>query len=92
MRVIRLLIALAFVALGIALGALNRQPVTLDLAGATVPTTLGVALLMALLAGAVIGGLAIGASMVLPLQQKLRRLQVRRPAANEQNEHTAGID
>lgn len=92
MRVIRLLIALAFVALGIALGALNRQPVTLDLAGAIVPTTLGVALLMALLAGAVIGGLAIGASMVLPLQQKLRRLQVRRPAANEQNEQTAGID
>jgi uncharacterized integral membrane protein len=37
--------------------------------------TLGVSLLVALLLGALVGGLAVTASVVLPLQQRLRRMR-----------------
>lgn len=73
MRLIRLLIALLFLAAGIVIGALNHQPVVIDLGFATVPATLGVSMLIALLLGALIGGLALTASVILPLRQRLRR-------------------
>ena len=76
MRVIRLLIALACLAAGAILGALNRQIVSIDLGLGFVPaTSLGIALIVALLLGALIGGLAISASVVLPLRRRLSRAE-----------------
>ena len=73
MRLIRLVFALLFLAIGIAIGALNSQPVLLDLGVTTLHGTLGVCVLLALLLGFVIGGLVLTASVVLPLRQRLRR-------------------
>ena len=79
MRLFRLLIALACLAAGIAVGGLNTQAVQLDLGFAQLPTSLGVAVLVALLLGVVVGGLALAASVVLPLRQRLRRVESARP-------------
>ena len=79
MRLFRLLIALACLAAGIAVGGLNTQAVQLDLGFAQLPTSLGVAVLVALLLGVVISGLALAASVVLPLRQRLRRVESARP-------------
>ena len=79
MRLIRLLLALAGLALGAVVGALNRQPVSIDLGFAHLPSNLGVALIVALLLGVLLGGLAISASVVLPLRRRLARAE--RPAA-----------
>ena len=80
MRVIRLLIAFACIALGAVVGALNRQSAIIDLGAAQIPTTLGVALLVALLLGVLLGGLAIAASVVLPLRRRLARSERQSPA------------
>ena len=66
MRLVRLLIALACLAAGIAIGGLNDQPVRLDLGFAQLPTTLGVAVIVSLLIGVVVGGLALAASVLWP--------------------------
>lgn len=84
MRLIRFLIALLCITAGVVVGALNPQPVALDFGFITLHGTLGVSLLMALLVGAIAGGLMLAASVVLPLRQQLRRARVRRgepPAA-----------
>jgi uncharacterized integral membrane protein len=73
MRLIRLLIAFLCLAVGLVVGALNHQPVVMDLGFNTLHATLGVSVLVALLLGALIGGLAVTASVVLPLRQRLRR-------------------
>jgi uncharacterized integral membrane protein len=75
MRVIRLLLALAFIALGAVVGALNRQEVVIDFGALHLSTSLGVALLVALLMGVLLGGTAIAASVVLPLRRRLSRAQ-----------------
>lgn len=80
MRVIRLLIAFACIALGAVVGALNRQSAIIDLGATQIPTTLGVALLVALLLGVLLGGLAIAASVVLPLRRRLARIERQRLA------------
>ena len=66
MRLVRLLVALACLAAGIAIGGLNTNPVLLDLGFAQWPTTLGVAVIVALLAGVLVGGLALAASRLRP--------------------------
>ncbi len=73
MRLIRLLIALLCLAAGAAIGALNAQPVALELGMATLHATLGVCVLVALLLGVLIGGLVLTVSAVLPLRQRLQR-------------------
>jgi len=73
MRLIRLLIALACLAAGIVVGALNPQPVTIDFGFTRGSATLGVAILLSLLAGVLAGGFAVLASVVWPLRQRLRR-------------------
>jgi uncharacterized integral membrane protein len=73
MRLIRLLVAVLFLAVGLILGALNPQPVVFDLGIASWHVTLGVGVLVALLLGVVAGGLAVTASVVLPLRQRLRK-------------------
>ena len=70
MRLIRLLIALLCLAAGAIVGALNAQPVALDLGVAILHATLGVCVLLALLIGVVVGGLVLTASVVLPLRQR----------------------
>lgn len=77
MHVIRLLIALACIALGAVVGALNRQTAVIDLGGTQISTTLGVALLVALLFGVLLGGSAIAASVVWPLRRRLTRIERR---------------
>lgn len=73
MRPLRLLIAAIFLAAGVVLGALNAQPVTVDLGMIRVDAPLGVAILVALLIGVLAGGLALTASVVLPMRRRWRR-------------------
>ncbi|WP_027080374.1 lipopolysaccharide assembly protein LapA domain-containing protein [Luteimonas mephitis] len=80
MRLIRFLIALLCIAAGVLVGALNPQPVSMDFGFVTLRGTLGVSLLVALLAGAIAGGLMLAASVVVPLRAQLRRQRAQRPA------------
>ena len=66
MRFMRALIAIAFLDLGAAVGALHRQPVTVGFGAAMLPTTLGVALIAALLVGVLVGGIAASAALLGP--------------------------
>ncbi|RPE81717.1 lipopolysaccharide assembly protein LapA domain-containing protein [Vulcaniibacterium tengchongense] len=75
MRFFRFLIAFACLAVGAALGALNREQVRIDLGAGIVEATLGVALLAALLLGVLLGGLAVIAGVVLPLRRRLALAQ-----------------
>ncbi|HEU4775150.1 MAG TPA: LapA family protein [Lysobacter sp.] len=75
MRLIRILIAFACLALGAVVGALNRQPVSIDVGFGYLPSNLGIALIVSLLVGVLIGGLAISASLVLPLRRRLARAE-----------------
>jgi len=70
MRLLRILVALACLAAGIAIGGLNTQPVLLDLGFTVLTTTLGVAVIVSLLIGVVVGGLALAASTVLPRRKR----------------------
>ena len=81
MRVIRLLLAFAFVAVGAIVGALNRQEIAIDFGAVHLTTSLGVALLVTLLLGVILGGTAIAASVVLPLRRRLSRTQRPQPPA-----------
>jgi uncharacterized membrane protein YciS (DUF1049 family) len=82
MRLIRILVAFACLAVGIVVGALNPQPVRIDFGLAQASTTLGVAILVSLLAGVVAGGLAVIAGVVFPLRQRLRRVEGIRPRSD----------
>ena len=73
MRLLRVLVGFFFIAAGLAIGALNPQPVAIDLGFATLHATLGVAILVSLLAGVFAGGLVLAVSVVLPLRKRLRR-------------------
>ena len=75
-RPLRLIVALACLVAGIVVGALNPQRAVLDLGFTQVPVALGVLVLIALLVGVVLGGLALSASVVLPLRQRLRRAEL----------------
>lgn len=86
MRFIRFVVAFVCLLIGAALGALNRDPVSVDLGVVAIATTTGVALLTALLVGVLAAGLVISASVVLPLQRKVTRLerQTRAPIAADE--------
>lgn len=88
MRLIRFLAAIACLALGAIVGALNRQLVSIDLGVAHIPTNLGVALIVALLLGVLIGGLAISASLVLPLRRRLARAERQQRVEPTVNPHS----
>lgn len=80
MRFIRFLIAFACLAVGAIVGALNRQSVAIDFGVGSVPSTLGVVLILSLLIGVAVGGLAVTASLVLPLRRRLARAERQRAA------------
>lgn len=74
MRLIKALIALLFVALGVLFGALNRDPVRIDLGITHLESlSLGTSLLLAVLLGAVLAGFVLTAGVVWPLRHRLRR-------------------
>lgn len=83
MNVFRLIIALLFLATGLLIGVLNTQPITLKLLFAQIETSSGVAIILSLLAGVIIGGLIAVATLVWPLYTKLRKAnkQVAAPPA-----------
>jgi putative membrane protein len=81
MRLIRMLVALACIALGVVVGALNAQPVSLDLGFTVLHSTLGICVLFSLLLGVVLGGLVLMASVVLPMRQRLRAVSSTRRAS-----------
>lgn len=82
MRLIRLITAIACILLGAAVGALNTQPVALDLGMATIRASLGLSMLLALLLGVLVGGGILAISVVAPLRRRLRRAEsaMRKPA------------
>ncbi len=73
MRFIRFIAALGCLLIGAVVGALNRELVTVDFGLGSIATNLGVALIVALLLGVLAGGMAISASLVLPLRRRLAR-------------------
>jgi len=83
--VLQILIALVFMGAGVLFGAFNSQAVKIDFHWFLIPATLGVALLVALFIGAVLGGIAVTAGIVWPLRRHLRKarreLATSRPAA-----------
>ena len=80
MRLLKILIALLFVAFGAAVGGLNPQRVALDLGLAGIEAGLGVLLLSALLLGALIGGLILSLGVVVPLRRALGRARAQAAA------------
>ena len=75
MRLIRLIAAIACILLGAVVGALNTQPVALDLGMATIRASLGLSMLVALLLGVLVGGGILAISVVAPLRRRLRRAE-----------------
>jgi uncharacterized integral membrane protein len=74
MRVLlQILIALVFVAGGVLFGAFNPQPVTIDFHFLQIQSGLGVSLLVALLAGSLLGGIVVAFGVALPLHGHLRK-------------------
>jgi lipopolysaccharide assembly protein A len=72
MRVLRLLLAILSIAAGVTLGALNPDPVSIDLGLVVLHSTLGIVLLSSLLAGALAAGIVLVLTVVVPLQHRLR--------------------
>ncbi|MEY3373177.1 MAG: hypothetical protein RLZZ537_1645 [Pseudomonadota bacterium] len=64
MRALKAIIALLFVLAGIALGALNQQTISIDLFFVRYQAHLGLALLLCVLAGTVIGGALASISLL----------------------------
>lgn len=64
MRALKAIIALLFVLAGIALGALNQQTISVDLFFVRYQAHLGLALLLCVLAGTVIGGALASISLL----------------------------
>ena len=73
MRALRAVVAVLFLGVGLALGALKPQPVAIDLGFSILHASLGVALLLTLLAGVIAGGLVLAASTLLPRRARLLR-------------------
>ncbi len=75
MKVVRLLVLLAVLVAGLIIGALNSDKMVLSLGFTQITTTTGLAIIVALLSGAIIGGGIVLASLVIPLYAKLRKAQ-----------------
>jgi uncharacterized membrane protein YciS (DUF1049 family) len=73
MNIFRLIIALAFLAIGLVVGILNTQPITLNLLVTQISTGSGAAIIVSLLAGVCIGALIVLATVAWPLYARLRK-------------------
>lgn len=72
---IRIAVAIACLLVGGVVGALNPQPIALDLGFATLHASLGLGVLVALLLGVLVGGMLLAIGVVAPLRQRLRRAE-----------------
>ena len=79
MAFVRLLVLVAFLVAGLVVGSLNPQRIALDFGIVEVVTTTGIAIMVSLLAGVLLGGGMVMATTVLPLHARLRRAS--RPVA-----------
>ena len=70
MRLIKALLALAFVALGVLFAALNHQPVLTDFGLFTVSASLGLSLVSALLLGVLLGGVVALIGSIWPRRRR----------------------
>lgn len=81
MKVVRLLILLAVLVGGLVIGSLNSASIEVSLGFWALRTTSGIAIIVSLLLGTVLGGALVAAGVVIPLYARLRRankaLQVR---------------
>lgn len=80
MNVFRLLVLLAVLVLGLIVGAVNMTDMSINLVFTELRTSVGVALITALLAGVVIGAGLVLVGVVIPLYAKVRRLSRAAPA------------
>ena len=72
-RFFRYVVAIACLLAGAMVGALNPQPVVLDLGIATLHAGLGLSVLVALLVGVLVVGGSVVIGVVLPLRRRLPR-------------------
>ena len=77
LRLLRWLLLLSLLAAAGLFGAMNAQPIGLNLVGLTVSLPLGVALLLAVACGAACAGVLIWSTRIRQLKRELQRL--RRP-------------
>ncbi|MFT3762494.1 MAG: hypothetical protein QM761_07755 [Pseudoxanthomonas sp.] len=83
MNFFRLIVAFVLLALGLVVGLQNGgPPIALKLLTFSWQTTPGVAIILSLLAGVVIGALIVLAVLVWPLYNKLRRVSKQAAAAS----------
>lgn len=80
MNVARLLILLAVLVAGLVIGALNSQAMTLNLGFTAIHSSTGLAIIVALLSGAIIGAGLVLVGLVIPLYSRLRKAQKTAPA------------
>lgn len=73
MRIAYFLICFTVVAAGALFGALNSAPVVVDFYIGAFELRLGLGLLLAALAGALLGGVCVWAGVVVPLRRGLSR-------------------
>ncbi|HEU0153604.1 MAG TPA: lipopolysaccharide assembly protein LapA domain-containing protein [Arenimonas sp.] len=73
MRLLKALFALLFIAFGVLFGALNRQAVRIELGFTGIDATVGTALLLAVLAGALLAGAVLTAGVIWPLRLRRKR-------------------
>jgi uncharacterized integral membrane protein len=95
MRFGLILLVLLFAVAGAVLGALNSQTVELDFYFVQLALAKGAALLCALLAGWLLGGLLVYLGMVVPLRRRVRRqarqLRQHEPVVGETAESTSAV-
>lgn len=91
-RFLRPLLIFVFLALGAGIGALNAAPVAVDLGALRFESPLGLVLLGSLLAGVLLGGLALTVSVVLPMRRRWQReCAALRAAQADQPSTAAGL-
>ncbi len=73
MKAVRLLLLLAVLVCGLVIGAQNSQQISVSLAFWALETTSGLAIIAALLLGALAGGGLVIVGVVIPLYARLRR-------------------
>jgi uncharacterized membrane protein YciS (DUF1049 family) len=82
MKIARLLILLVFLLAGLVIGSLNSQQIVINFGFTGIATTSGIAIIVALFAGVLIGASLLLATLVIPLYAKLRRANKAAVAAN----------
>lgn len=73
MNLFRLLVLLAFLLVGLIIGALNSERLVIDLGVTSISTSSGIAIIVSLLAGVALGAAIVLAGVVIPLYSRLRQ-------------------